>query len=76
MFGTGVGGGKRGRWREGWGWGGGGGVTWKSRYRASSKATDGLAGEAGRQAGKARREGGRERLPVNIARQLRSFAFH
>lgn len=58
----------------------GGGVTWKSRYQASSKVADGLAGEAGRQAGKARREGGREggreRLPVNIARQLRSFAFH
>lgn len=56
MFGNGVGGGKRGRWREGWG----GGVTWKSRYQASSKVADGLAGEAGRQAGKARREGGRE----------------
>lgn len=55
MFGTGVGGGKRGRWREGWE---SGGVTWKSR--ASSKVADGLAGEAGRQAGKARREGGRE----------------
>lgn len=34
-----------------------GGITWKSRYQASSKVADGLAGEAGRQAGKA---GGRE----------------